>query len=340
MNWFVEDTSKDTPWGIDDFSFKDVYVYVTSAIVQIPKILMIPLVSVALLPNLLLSKVLSKTLSKDPIPRNPLYTGISVLLSIPLIVITCFSLCYDYFFYYLFSGIYWIFSGCKVTQYKRSRLVIDQFVHSNVLNEDIYYTLVSKVHRQGVLECCLKFTSMILFIPFIKYYVIANPFISELGIRFITQSTEPIQNRSPDEVYEHFKSCVSDAKPNNLKETDLLSFSPHYPYPPENTDTCMGVQNSSVMCLLVNTTHYKKDDIPLSNSYSFPVYKVMLYYNNPFHLYTGHVEANVSDTNGIEHPMWLVSGHNYASAKGRISTQYIDDFFHNFAIEFGKFLEN
>merc|ERR1711924_571810 len=53
----------------------------------------------------------------------------------------------------------------------------------------------------------------------------------------------------------------------------------------------------------------------LSNSVAMPVYRVMLWYDNPYHFFTGFVEASLSTggtsqadkKHGGEHPMWLVS---------------------------------
>jgi hypothetical protein len=75
----------------------------------------------------------------------------------------------------------------------------------------------------------------------------------------------------------------------------------------------------------------------LSNSTARPVYRVMLWYSNPYHFLTGWVEASISkglpsqpDKHlGGEHPMWLVSG-NTPLTSGRNSftgSGLIDAFF-------------
>ena len=77
-------------------------------------------------------------------------------------------------------------------------------------------------------------------------------------------------------------------------------------------------QGSYKMTLLVHTTHAHveargiKEFSLVSASASIPLYRVMLWYNNPYHFLTGFVEASAS--NGLpsqpdkpdsgEHPMW------------------------------------
>ncbi|KAJ1478297.1 hypothetical protein T484DRAFT_1818024 [Baffinella frigidus] len=64
----------------------------------------------------------------------------------------------------------------------------------------------------------------------------------------------------------------------------------------------------------IETTAYEKEMEVISNSCEQPIYRVMLWYSNPFHFLTGWVEASVSNgkhsqldkTMGGEHPMWIV----------------------------------
>lgn len=81
-----------------------------------------------------------------------------------------------------------------------------------------------------------------------------------------------------------------------------------------------------------------------------PIYRVMLWYNNPYHFYTGFVEA--SPSTGLpsqpdkpasgEHPMWLVTGRSPMMLKrrgdkgmvGGVGTSFIDSFFDSWLPEF------
>jgi hypothetical protein len=61
--------------------------------------------------------------------------------------------------------------------------------------------------------------------------------------------------------------------------------------------------------------HGTREQLLVSTSAGRPVYRVMLWYNNPYHLFTGFVEASVSTgapsqldkPDSGEHPMWLTT---------------------------------
>jgi hypothetical protein len=110
---------------------------------------------------------------------------------------------------------------------------------------------------------------------------------------------------------------------------DIWSFVPHYPYPPKNRRWALGLQAGGAkypgkFTLIVHTTHAvstaggSPEQFVLSNSVEQPIYRVMLWYSNPFHFLTGWVEASVSNGMpsqpdkkfGGEHPMWLVTAHS------------------------------
>ena len=144
-------------------------------------------------------------------------------------------------------------------------------------------------------------------------------------------------------------------------DEDLWNFAPHYPLPPDDRRWCIGMQAGgsasgvAKFTLLVHTTHaestnnYWKDEMKsdlnkeateqfiLSNCVHSPVYRVMLWYSNPFHFFTGFVEASISrggDSQpdkylGGEHPMWLVSAHSpfLSDRESLTGVGMIDQFF-------------
>jgi len=151
------------------------------------------------------------------------------------------------------------------------------------------------------------------------------------------------------------------------KEEDLWNFVPHYPYPRDDGPRrwAVGMQAGGDAAglakfnLLVHVTHAvsnaggSTEQFVLSNSVHTPVYRVMLWYSNPFHFYTGFVEASISNggdsqrnvvtTNpdgtqrkwskflGGEHPMWLVSAKSpfLSDRNGYAGVGMIDGFFDN-----------
>mmetsp|Transcript_39342 Transcript_39342/g.91990 ORF Transcript_39342/g.91990 Transcript_39342/m.91990 type:complete len:169 (-) Transcript_39342:114-620(-) len=83
-----------------------------------------------------------------------------------------------------------------------------------------------------------------------------------------------------------------------------------------------GCGNKFVM--LTHATHASEtvlgsnEHFIFSNSVEKPIWRVMLWYSNPYHFFTGFVEASVSHgrpsqedkVHGGEHPMWLVTSHS------------------------------
>jgi hypothetical protein len=74
----------------------------------------------------------------------------------------------------------------------------------------------------------------------------------------------------------------------------------------------------------------------------------MLWRNNPYHIFTGYVEANVSTgfptqpgkNLGPEHPMWLVNSHNKLAADRSVpwSLGRVDLFFDDYIPQLAHFV--
>ena len=147
------------------------------------------------------------------------------------------------------------------------------------------------------------------------------------------------------------KEIISRAKhmAGRARKLDLWSFVPHYPYPPQGRRYALGMQQGgknnplAQFLLIVHTTHANRCDgnsteqYVASNSCKLPLYRVMLWYNNPYHFLTGWVEASITTgepsqvekVNGGEHPMWLVSSASRQGAgrKAFTGSGVIDSFF-------------
>jgi len=152
------------------------------------------------------------------------------------------------------------------------------------------------------------------------------------------------------EVADNARQIISECRQSAelAHRIDIWSFVPHYPYPPLNRRWALGLQAGGScypgkFTLIVHTTHAVCDaqgsteQFVLSNSVDEPIYRVMLWYSNPFHFLTGFVEASVSNGkpsqpdkyHGGEHPMWLISSNTPLTA-GRDSftgSGLIDSFF-------------
>lgn len=151
---------------------------------------------------------------------------------------------------------------------------------------------------------------------------------------------------SMDKMCKRVQNYISRAKSSEATRQYISSafFCPHFQYPPPNTDRffAVGLEHSTIAAF-VHTTHFQtaQDCMePISLSYptcisptaEVPIYRVVLWFNNPYHIYTGVVEANISKGKQPEHPMWLISSHNRLAADSRImlSTGWIDTFFEGF----------
>lgn len=196
---------------------------------------------------------------------------------------------------------------------------------------DFFACVLGQCARQHIGETWYMVSVMWVLMPWLKYYICCNPWIYDLDHRLCQQiSTEMADLGDPSECADTCRQIISMAKhPRHIAErVDLWSFVPHYPYPPPYKRWSIGLQAGGSnypgkFTLIVHTTHAvseaggSTEQFVLSNCCKLPIYRVMLWYSNPFHFLTGFVEASVSTgqpsqpgkDSGGEHPMWLVTGH-------------------------------
>merc|ERR1719215_1121913 len=241
---------------------------------------------------------------------------------------------------------------------------------------DIWLCIMGQHMRQGIFETIYIVSMMWVLMPWLKFYINCNPWIYELDHRLVQQiSTSLSDIGNVDEVAEECRHVISRARHSRERahRIDLWSFVPHYPYPPADRRWAIGIQAGGAaypgkFTLLVHTTHAdskmgssrvntrgnkgygrtpeeeevcthlgSQEQFVLSNSIARPVYRVMRWYNNPFHFLTGWVEASISTgypsqpqkMHGGEHPMWLVSAKSKltASRESFTGSGLIDWFF-------------
>ena len=216
--------------------------------------------------------------------------------------------------------------------------------------EDCVAAVAGSVHRQHFFEFMRSFTTMFFVNPWIKYWLSGNIFLDNLGERYITQIGRAMDDMDISDIDAQFLKAISCAKntATNRDEIDAKTFAPHYPYPPPGRRYAIGMQFGSATTTFVHTTHFRSPETEaqegpiasLSNSAALPIYRVLLWRNNPYHIYTGYVEANISNglptqpekKLGIEHPMWLINSHNKLAADRKIALSLgaIDNFFDGF----------
>eukprot|EP00971_Amphidinium_carterae_P084535 1673183-Amphidinium_carterae.1 len=193
---------------------------------------------------------------------------------------------------------------------------------------------------------------MVVLIPWMKYYMATNSWIYNLEERFVQQISTSVADLPLEEVSLTSRRIISRIKQEEgLRfKQDMWQFAPHYPYPPKGRDYALGLQAGGNglfgTFLVVHTTHALEvgstklrdpDWFVLSNSVELPCYRVMLWYNNPYHQFTGFVEASTTTgapsqldkKNGGEHPMWLVAARSPMLSKrdGFTGPGSVDGFF-------------
>jgi len=164
-----------------------------------------------------------------------------------------------------------------------------------------------------------------LVIPWMKYFVQANPWLYPLEERFVQQISTSLEDVGLEQVAQQAERIITRTKQDAslAKRLDKWHFVPHYPFPPPERRWAIGMQKGRwrSTALLTHTTHASaeargsREQFVLSNSVAQPLWRVMLWYSNPYHFFTGFVEASISNgeesqrnkRHGGEHPMWLVT---------------------------------
>jgi hypothetical protein len=338
-----DDTSTDQNWEYEDTPKTDQYVLITTAIWMLPKlVIFLPLMLILNFIPLVLCRVYISMMPEpmDRVQRNKLFYvwfTLIFILSIPSILVIVVNYLLDSIVYYIFSIPFCTFTcqwGMVMKNFERIRPFRGGpsiIAHS----ADIMVCIMGQSMRQGFLEMIWMVSMMWVLMPWLKYYICCNPFIYNLDHRLVQQISTGMEDlekytlRGVDEVAQECRNVISRARNSKARRhrIDLWSFVPHYPYPPPGRKHAFGMQAGGgeypgKFTLLVNVTHAdikakgSQEQFVLSNSIERPVYRVMLWYSNPFHFLTGWVEASISTglpsqpgkKFGGEHPMWLVSG--------------------------------
>lgn len=358
------DTSKDQDWEYSDhYTPTDFYVLITTVLWMLPKLLVfLPLSLLLCFVPVLMARLYGAFLPEglERVPRSKffyLWFWVAFITGLPafFMIITAYFL--DCVAYYIFGIIYcfftcgwcrWIAGEDKLRPFRGGPSLI-------LKAPDIFICLIGQTLRQGFGEILYCNAMMWVLMPWLKYYINANPLIYDLDHRMVQQISTRMDELGPvDRVTDDCRQIISQARCPREKahRIDLWSFVPHYPYPPADRRWAVGMQMGggaypSKFTLLVHTTHADAKACPqggptkaphydskqgegegvleqfvLSNSIARPVYRVMLWYSNPYHFFTGWVEASISTglpsqpdkLHGGEHPMWLVSGKTFLTA--------------------------
>mmetsp|Transcript_60982 Transcript_60982/g.113158 ORF Transcript_60982/g.113158 Transcript_60982/m.113158 type:complete len:433 (-) Transcript_60982:361-1659(-) len=338
----VSDTSVDQEWKVNNaYRINDCYVLVTTAMWSLIKIpLMVLPMFFSALPICILARCFAACLNT---PTDEVKSGRCTLflICLPFVLFYMFLallvFLFDCFMYYLFSLPFFALRvaccGCcfvkPCTSYSTVRpYTWGPFVFTHIT--DLLVALVGQVLRHGVINSAWRCAVMVVLIPWMKYYMATNSWIYNLEERFVQQISTSLADLPLEDVSLTARRIISRTKqePGLRMSQQMWAFAPHYPYPPPGRNYALGLQAGGRglfgTFMVVHTTHAlevgstqlrDQDWMVLSNSVELPCYRVMLWYNNPYHHFTGFVEASTSTgapqqvdkRNGGEHPMWLVA---------------------------------
>lgn len=351
----LQDTSVDQPWEIEPtLAGNDKYVKCCSALYLIPKVVFFgPLVWMSLLPWMILLRIYGHYMTQgaDPCDRSKfgfkfwvLFFG-HILFLFPRAGMFAL-LMMDFAMYYVFSV---PFSCCKASRAKQNKKAsheaIDPFRKGpGWVWSDIFVCAIGQMNRNGLCEFMKTFTMMILVMPWLKYFVNANPWIYPLEIRYVQQISTTLEDCGLEQTLWAARRIICRSKQMNdvARRVDKWRFVPHYPYPPPGRRWAHGLQHA-IFNLVTHVTHAcveeqgSTEQFVLANGVISPVWRVMLWYNNPYHFFTGFVEASISSGEpsqldkrfGGEHPMWIVSSRSFflSDRHSETGVGMIDHFF-------------
>jgi len=253
----------------------------------------------------------------------------------------------DYAMYYIFSVPFCLIRYRGFDNYYKSQKAIDPYRNGPATRvSDLIVASLGQTTRNGAIYCAYCFAGTCLLLPWIKYYINANPFIYPLEERFVQQISTSLKDCGLHKVVDTSRIIISRSKQEeHLSQLEhVWDFVPHYPYPPPGRRWANGLQHvGKYFHLWVHTTHAISEasgcteQFVLSNSVAMPVYRVMLWYSNPYHFFSGFVEASISTgepsqpdkLHGGEHPMWLITSRSplLSSRDSSTGVGMIDAFF-------------
>eukprot|EP00438_Fugacium_kawagutii_P031675 Skav232904 [mRNA] locus=scaffold1477:473880:474536:- [translate_table: standard] len=202
-------------------------------------------------PGLLLIRCYAATLKPgtEKVERTGMFWMSFLLFSVlflPTGLLAFVSLMLDYLFYWLFGITFCIFT-CRFCAVWRSMKVLHPYRNGPWIMlhlPDVYVALIGQTARQGYFEAVWTLCMMWYVMPWLKYYMNANPWLQNLDHRFTTQISTSMSDVGAEQSVDMFRDIVSRAKqyPGRARKVDLWSFVPHYPYPPAGRRYALGIQ--------------------------------------------------------------------------------------------------
>lgn len=328
-----DNTSIDQPWEVDTGLLaivSDAYVLLVSWVWIAAKttVLFLPL-CLALLPAMLLLRLHAACLPTPLVKVRRgrafrLLVAAEILAGLPFLTLASLSLVLDTAVYYA-CFVPFCLATCGHQRFVESVKAIAPYRGGPPLlshMSDLIVASLGQVLRHGLPALLRKVALMVLINPVLKYFVHTNPLVYRLEERFLTQMSDAWRDMPVEEVLGHLCRLVCDTHVGKQDLRDRLAplgFLPHWPHPPEGRRWALGLQVSGVSAQLLHATHAAEGGhFVLSNSCLVPAFRTPLWYNNPYHIFTGYAEAQITTGmpsqfdkfRGGEHAMWVLSGHS------------------------------
>mmetsp|Transcript_28113 Transcript_28113/g.59355 ORF Transcript_28113/g.59355 Transcript_28113/m.59355 type:complete len:217 (+) Transcript_28113:279-929(+) len=209
----------------------------------------------------------------------------------------------------LFGTVYCMYEG-GWNRYNKNLKVIKPYCNGPPLYRyfsDCVAAVAGMVYRRGLIEFTSSFSLMFIINPWIKFWITGNIYTSDLSERFVTQVGGQLNDMTIEQVASSFMTYISRAKNRGAHRIFIhnpVLFCPHFPFPTQGKKRkwAVGLEHSTIACF-VHTRHFQssfnesnspalhafsKGEPPcLSRSAEIPIYRVVLWRNNPYHIYTG-----------------------------------------------------
>ncbi|OQR90026.1 hypothetical protein THRCLA_22603 [Thraustotheca clavata] len=245
-----------------------------------------------------------------------LFSFILFLICFPLILLVFIYLFLTLIVITLPASIIYSFLSCNICNFCKNMTVLKE---SRKLGHwswnDILVTIIGQINRQGVLKLLLHFPCVCIVVPILKYVFVVNPLLYKLSEKFTNQWTASIPLNDATIVSSLIKSVSwtieDDATRFDIRDDD---FSANYPFPPANFDheprPVVGIQVMSIVNFTYSIHNIHNVNVR-STTAKRGIFRVPLYFYNPFHIMTGYVEVNLQHQSALEHPMWCITGNNH-----------------------------
>ena len=157
------------------------------------------------------------------------FTFEALLLS-PALILVYVNLCIDFLFMYIFGFLYALFA-CRLGKYSKASKALEPYRYGPPLIThlgDAFVAASGMCFRMGVGEMSMRLTIMFFLNPWIKYWMIANPFLYDLEERFITQISTSMKDLPLEDVKKEFRHLLTSTKirKSARQEVDDMFFVP------------------------------------------------------------------------------------------------------------------